>query len=184
LAAVRSRPTRRGVGGRHELRGDLGRGSESSVVEDSQILTNCSAGSFRRKSFVAFDPLLPIGIGFDQARIDRESFSTNQPLLDTATQYALEHATKEVALPEPAMPVLGERRVIRYRSIQTEPTEPPVGQVEVDLITQPPLRSNAEAVTDQEHPDHQFGINRRSTDTTVERRQLLPDLLKVDKPID
>jgi hypothetical protein len=54
----------------------------------------------------------------------------------------------------------------------------------VDLITQPPLRSNAEAVTDQQHPDHQFGINRRSTNTTVERRQVPPNLLKVDKPID
>src|SRR4029077_145396 len=99
-------------------------------------------------------------------------------------QYVLEYATKEVALPEPAMPVLGERRVIRYHPIQTEPAEPPVGQVEVDLITQPPLRSNAEAVTDQEHPDYQFGIDRGSTDTTVERFQLPPDLLKVDKPID
>jgi hypothetical protein len=184
LAAVRSRPTRRGVGGRHELRGDLGRGSESSVVEDSQILTNCSASGLRWKSFVAFDPLLPIGIGLDQARIDRESFSADQSLLNTATQDALEHATKEVALPEPAMPVLGERRVIRYRSIQTKPAEPPVGQVEVDVITQPSFRSNAKAVTDQEHPDHQFGIDRRSTDTTIERRQLLPDLLKVNEPID
>jgi len=54
----------------------------------------------------------------------------------------------------------------------------------VNLIAQPPLRSNAEAVTDQKHPDHQFGINRGPTDMTVERRQVLPDLLKVDKPID
>ncbi len=55
----------------------------------------------------------------------------------------------------------------------------------MDLITRPPLRSNAEAVTDQEHPDHQFGIDRRSTDTTVEWRQVLPDLFKVDNlPID
>src|SRR5690348_14730791 len=89
-----------------------------------------------------------------------------------------------IALPEPAMPVFGERRVILYRPIQTEPTEPPIGQVEVDLITQPPLRSNAKAVTDQEHPDRQFGINRRSSDTAVERQQLLSNRLKVDKSID
>jgi len=54
----------------------------------------------------------------------------------------------------------------------------------VDFIAQAPLRSNAEAVTDQEHPDHQLGINRRPTDATVEGRQIPPDLLKVDKPVD
>jgi hypothetical protein len=49
------------------------------------------------------------------------------------------------------MPVLGECRVIRDCAIQTQPAEPPVGQIEVDLIAQAPLRSNAEAVTDQEY---------------------------------
>src|SRR6202007_814080 len=39
--------------------------------------------------------------------------------------------------------------------------KPPIGQIEVDLIAQAPLRSNAEAVADQEHPDHQLGIDRR-----------------------
>ena len=87
---MRSRPMRRRVGGGHELRGDLSRGSESSVVGDSQILTNCSASGFRWKSFVAFGPLLPVGIGLDQARIDRESFSNDRSLLNTATQHALE----------------------------------------------------------------------------------------------
>ena len=82
------------------------------------------------------------------------------------------------------MPVLGKRRVIRHHPIQTEPTEPPVGQIEVNLIAQTPLRSDAEAVTDQEHPDHQLGIDRRPADATVERRQVPPDLLQIDEPVD
>jgi len=82
------------------------------------------------------------------------------------------------------MPVFGERRVIWHRPIQTEPAEPPVCQVEVNLVAQPPLRSDTEAVTDQEHPDHQFRIDRGPTNATVERRQVPPDLLKVNKPID
>src|SRR6185312_15748926 len=143
-----------------------------------------AASSLRWKSLVAFESLLPIGIGLDQARIDCESFTTDQPLLDAAAQNALEYATEEIALPEAAMPVLGERRVIWHRPIQTEPAEPSVGQIEVNLIAQAPLRSDAEAVTDQEHPDHQLGINRRPTDATVEGRQIPPDLLKVDKPVD
>jgi hypothetical protein len=64
-----------------------------------------------------------------KARIDCESFAADKPLLDAAAQDALEHATEEIALPEAAMPVLGESRVIRHRSIQTEPAEPPVGLV-------------------------------------------------------
>jgi len=73
--------------------------------------------------------------------------------------------------------------MIRHRPIQTEPAKPPVGQIEVNLIAQAPLRSDAEAVTDQEHPDHQLGIDRRSTDAAVERRHVPPDLFKIDKPV-
>ena len=58
--------------------------------------------------------------------------------------------------------------MIRHRPIQTEPTEPPVGQIEVDLLTQAPLRSDAEAVSDQEHPNHELGIDGGSTDETKE----------------
>jgi hypothetical protein len=54
----------------------------------------------------------------------------------------------------------------------------------VNLIAQVSLRSDAEAVTDQEHPDHQFGIDRRPADAAIEGRQIPPDLLKVDKPVD
>src|SRR5262249_53107700 len=111
-------------------------------------------------------------------------FTTDKSLLDAAAQDALEHSTEEMALPEATMPVLGKSRVIRHRTVQTEPAEPPVGQIEVDLIAQAPLRSDAAAVTDQEHPDHELRIDRRPTDATVERRQAQPDLFEVDKPVD
>jgi hypothetical protein len=83
------------------------------------------------------------------------------------------------------MPVLGERRVIRHRTLQAEPAEqPPVAQIEMDFIAQTPLRSDPEAIADQEHPDHQLGINRGPADPTVEARQVLPDLFKLDKSVD
>src|SRR5262249_46175737 len=82
------------------------------------------------------------------------------------------------------MPVFGERRMIWHRPIQTKSAEPPVCQVEMNLVAQPSLRSDTEAVTDQEHPDHQFRIDRGPTNATVEWRQVPPDLLKVNKPID
>jgi hypothetical protein len=74
--------------------------------------------------------------------------------------------------------------VIQYRPIQTEPAEPPICQIELDLIAQAPLRSDAKAATDQEHPDHQLGVDRRPTNSAVKGRQVSPDLFKIDKPVD
>jgi hypothetical protein len=82
------------------------------------------------------------------------------------------------------MPVLGEYRMIQHSAIQTEPEEPPVAQIEVDLIAQSPLRSDPQAVTRSRASGSQLGIDRRSANAAVEWRQVLPDLLKVDKPID
>jgi hypothetical protein len=71
LAAVRSRPARRRVGGRNELRGNLSRGSESGIVEDCQILIDCSASGFRWKSLVAFDPLEKRQVLPDLLKVDK-----------------------------------------------------------------------------------------------------------------
>ena len=57
--------------------------------------------------------------------------------------------------------------------VEIEPTEPPVGEVKPHLLAQLPLRANAEAVTDEVHPDQQLGINRRPTDLAVEWAQPL-----------
>jgi hypothetical protein len=43
------------------------------MIEDSQILIDCSSRRVRWKSLVAFDSLLPTGIGRDQACIDCEA---------------------------------------------------------------------------------------------------------------
>ena len=58
----------------------VARSVRAGIVEDGQILIDRSAGGFRGKSLVAFDPLLPVGIGLDQARIDCKSVPSNQPL--------------------------------------------------------------------------------------------------------
>ena len=36
----------------------------------------------------------------------------------------------------------------------------PIGEIQENLLAQPPLRSGAVAVADQQHPYEQFGINR------------------------
>jgi hypothetical protein len=101
-----------------------------------------------------------------------------------ALQHRLEDAPQQIALAEAAMPVLGEGRVIRHLANEPEPAEPPVSQIEMDLFAQPPLRTDAEAVADDQHADHQLGINRGASRATVERRQLSSYAAKLDEPID
>ncbi|MNY53382.1 hypothetical protein D3C86_1891330 [compost metagenome] len=53
----------------------------------------------------------------------------------------------------------------------------------MDLLAQPPLRTNAEAVADQQHADQQFRIDRRSADGAVERRQMRPQAVQFHETI-
>ena len=65
-----------------------------------------------------------------------------------------------------------------------EPAEPPVGQVELDLLAQPALGTDRIAVADQKHPDHQLRIDRRASRMTVERRKLGAQPTQIKNRID
>src|ERR1700730_3521438 len=79
---------------------------------------------------------------------------------------------------------LGEGRMVGNAAFPSQPTKPAVCQVEIDLLAQPPLRADAEAVTHDQYADHQFRIDRGASDCAVERRQLLSQRAEVDKPVD
>jgi hypothetical protein len=68
------------------------------------------------------------------------------------------------------VPVLGERRVVGHLAVEPEPAEPSVREVEVDLLAQPLLRADAEAVADDQDQDHQLGIDRRPPEMAIEAR--------------
>jgi len=127
---------------------------------------------------------LLVGIGFDQAGVDGEPVPTNQPFHHAAPDHRLEHLAQQVAVAEAAMPVLGEGRVVRHVAVEAEPTEPAIGQVQMHFLAESPFRPDAEAIANDQHPDHQFGIDRRPPDRTVEGRQLAANLRQVDKAID
>ena len=69
-------------------------------------------------------------------------------------------------------------------TVKPEPAEPPVSQIKMDLFAEPPLGTDAKAITDDQHPDHQFGSHRRATQRAVERRELAPQFRQLDKAID
>jgi hypothetical protein len=58
------------------------------------------------------------------------------------------------------MAVDRERRMVRHCRFEAKPAEPPVGEVEPDLVAQSPLGPDRIAVADQQHPDHQLRIYR------------------------
>jgi hypothetical protein len=74
--------------------------------------------------------------------------------------------------------------VIGHVAVQAKPTEPAVGQVEMHLFAEPPLGPDPEAIADNQHPDQQLRIDRRSADRTVERGHMRPHAFKVHEPVD
>ena len=57
------------------------------------------------------------------------------------------------------MPVLREGVVIGHITLQPKPTEPAISQVEVHLVAHPSLEADAHAIADDQHPDHQLGVD-------------------------
>jgi len=66
---------------------------------------------------------------------------------------------------------------------EIETAEQAVCQVQVDLLTEPPLGPDAKTIPDQQHPDQQLGIDGRATGVAVELGQMGADAAQVDEPI-
>jgi hypothetical protein len=118
------------------------------------------------------------------AGVDREGLASHDPFLDAAPHHGLEQLAQQIAFAEPAVAVLGKGRMIGNVAVDPQPTKPAIGQIEMDLLAQPTLGTNAEAIADNQHPHHQLGIDRRATRLAVVRLQMRSDLRKVDKPVD
>jgi hypothetical protein len=69
-------------------------------------------------------------------------------------------------------------------TIKPQATEPPIGEIEVDLLAHPPLRANAEAVADDQHAYHQLGIDRGPSHIAVIGPQMRPQIRQVDETVD
>ena len=129
-------------------------------------------------------PSLAAGVGRDQAGVDREAFAADQ---------TLRHAARHTVSNSCRNRSLSRNRPWRFfekvewsgtASVEAEPAEPAIGQVEMNLLAQPPLRADAEAVADDQHPDHQLGIDRGPAGRAVERGQMRADVPKIDEAVD
>ena len=120
--------------------------------------------------------MIATGISFHDARIDREPFALDKPGIHARPDHRLEQLSKDVAVTEAAMAIDRERRVVRHLVVEIEAAEPPIRKMKLDLLAQLALEADAIAVADDEHPQHELGIDRRAADLAVERLQLLPNI--------
>src|SRR5262245_50540540 len=55
--------------------------------------------------------------------------------------------------------------MVRNLVVESQPAEPPIGQMSFDLLT---IRANPIAVGNDEHVDQKLGVDRRASDVAVE----------------
>jgi hypothetical protein len=60
-----------------------------------------------------------------------------------------------------------ERRVMGHLVVESEATEPTIGEVKFDLLAQLALEADAVTIANDEHPQHEFGVDRRSAGLTA-----------------
>ena len=73
--------------------------------------------------------------------------------------------------------------MVGYLAVEPEATEPAIREVQMHLLTQPPLRADTHAVTDDQHSDHQLRVGRRPPHAAVERLQFGTDAAELEKMI-
>jgi hypothetical protein len=110
------------------------------------------------------------------AGIDREALTLHQTSVHARPHNSLEYLPKGIALTEAAMTIDRECRMIRDLVVEVEATEPAIGKVKLDLLAQAALGTDAVAVADDQHPDHEFRVDRGPADLAVEGLQPLANV--------
>src|SRR4029077_12621820 len=69
-------------------------------------------------------------------------------------------------------------------AVQSESAEPAIGEIKVNFVAEAALGTNAHAVADDQHADHQLGIDRGPAHLAVKRLQRLADIIEGEVTVD
>jgi hypothetical protein len=119
------------------------------------------------------------GFFFFMRQVGLRNLPAGQVYRFAATQYGLEHMSESIALSEATVTVLGERWVLGHRVLEPQPAEPPIRQVQMHFLAQSSLGTNAEAITDDQHPNHQLWIHWWSPGVAVKRDEVSAQVFEV-----
>ena len=120
--------------------------------------------------------MVAVGVDLENTGVDREAFTLNEASGHRRAHDALEDMTQDIAVAEATQPVSRQRRVVRNLVFQVEFAEPAIGEVQLDFLAQPALRTDAVAVADDEHAQRQLRIDGRPADVAVVRLKLLVEV--------
>src|SRR5829696_9129729 len=130
------------------------------------------------------DRALLIGIRLDQARIDRKAFAANQTGRDARLDDPLEHVAENISIAETLVASARKCRMIRDGVLDSELAEPAIGQVHLHFTADQPLRADRKHVPHDQHPDHQFWIDRRATHRRIVRWKFAAKPRQIESSID
>jgi hypothetical protein len=102
---------------------------------------------------------------------------------DAACQNILKQLPKKVAVAEMVVAVLGEGRVVGNCVGQIQAAEPAINQIEMNFFANTALRTDPHALADNQHPDHEFRIDRRSAHGAVKWSNVYTNTAQIDKAI-
>ena len=130
------------------------------------------------------DALETTGVRLDHAGVHGKALATHQARFHGVADDLLEDRAQDVALPEAAVAIDREGRMIGNPVFQAKPAEPSIDQVRFDLLAQTALGADRVAVADDQHPDHQLRTDRRSARMAVIRRKLAAQPTEVQNRVD
>ena len=70
--------------------------------------------------------------------------------------------------------------MVRDRVLDAEPEKPAIGEIDLHFGADPTLRPDGKDVADDQHPDHEFGVDRGPAGMAIVGFKLLVHPLKIE----
>jgi hypothetical protein len=73
--------------------------------------------------------------------------------------------------------------MIWHLVLKPETADPTVGKIEVHLLAQASLRAQPHDIANDQHPDHETGVDRRAPGVAVETAHLVVQIIQIKEAI-